>query len=298
VFVSDGRFASYMTLSLVLAFGFAGYLLLRTRKARLFSIVSLALISVAAMLSASRGAFMWCLLSLMIGSIAFLWGAPWKQGEVTKVVRTIGRTAGFIAVATGITLAIFPDALLSRFAFYSETMSPNSPTSELQYRVWDYPLLNFMAAFQYPHWLSGYGIGTCSLGTQYVARFFKATSPAGVENGYGALILEFGIIRLAVWLVLTVWIAKSCWKVVRELKGTPSFPLAFMIFWFVVLELFPYTFGGLVSYQNFVLNAYLWLLIGILFRMPSLTLSEDLATGHRRERPSQQNSQVNSRRER
>jgi hypothetical protein len=34
--------------------------------------------------------------------------------------------------------------------------------------------------------------------------------------------------------------------------------------------LLPFTFGGMPAYQNYVLNAYLWLLVGILFRLPHL----------------------------
>lgn len=282
VFVSDGRFASYMTLSLILAFGFSGYLLLRSKKGRQFSVLSLAVISMAAVLSASRGAFMWCLLSLIAGSLAFLWGAPWREGEVRKVVRMIGRTAAFIAVAAVITFIAYPEALLSRVALYSETLSPYSSHSELGFRAVDYPFQNFLAAFNYPKWPWGYGIGTCSLGVQYVARFFKVAPIGGVENGYGTLVLEFGIAGLLVWLALTASILKACWRATRMLKGTPWFPLSFMIFWFAFLILIPYTYGGMVSYQNFVLNAFFWLLIGILLRIPSLPLSP-IGPGVRRE---------------
>jgi len=69
----------------------------------------------------------------------------------------------------------------------------------------------------------------------------------------------------------------SAWKVVRKLKGSPWFPLAFMIFWYAFLLLFPITFAGMQPYQDFVLNAYLWLLLGILFRLPKLALSTQYA---------------------
>ena len=39
-------------------------------------------------------------------------------------------------------------------------------------------------------------------------------------------------------------------------------------------DLYPLTFGGLVPYQNYVTNAYLWLLVGILFRLPSLLVQQ------------------------
>jgi hypothetical protein len=63
------------------------------------------------------------------------------------------------------------------------------------------------------------------------------------------------------------------WRVVRALKGSPWFPLAFMIFWYAFLLLLPFTFQGLQAYQDFVWNAYLWLLLGILFRLLKLALS-------------------------
>ncbi len=51
------------------------------------------------------------------------------------------------------------------------------------------------------------------------------------------------------------------------------FPLAFAIFWYAGLLLFPMTFTGMQPYQDFVLNAYLWLLLGILLRLPTLAAS-------------------------
>jgi hypothetical protein len=71
----------------------------------------------------------------------------------------------------------------------------------------------------------------------------------------------------------------SAWKIVRKLKGSPWFPLGFMIFWYAFLLLIPFTFQGLQAYQDFVLNAYLWLLLGILFRLPKLAEAAQLAGG-------------------
>jgi hypothetical protein len=34
--------------------------------------------------------------------------------------------------------------------------------------------------------------------------------------------------------------------------------------------LFPLTYGGMSAYQNFVTNMYLWLFVGILFRLPEM----------------------------
>jgi hypothetical protein len=94
--------------------------------------------------------------------------------------------------------------------------------------------------------------------------------PIGVENGFGTLIIEFGILGLALWLAWTAALLLAEWRVVRKLRGTPYFPIAFSIFWFSFLLLLPFTYMGMAPYQNFILNAYLWLLVGVLFRLPAL----------------------------
>ncbi len=63
----------------------------------------------------------------------------------------------------------------------------------------------------------------------------------------------------------------------KKLRGSPLFPLAFTIFWYAGLLLLPMTFNGLQPYRDFVLNAYLWLLLGIAFRLASLALSAQYA---------------------
>jgi hypothetical protein len=77
--------------------------------------------------------------------------------------------------------------------------------------------------------------------------------------------VELGIVGLVLWVVLGLAISFSAWKVVRELKGTPYFPLSFVIFLFCSLLFFPMTYVG-TSYQDFLVNAYLWLLLGMLYR--------------------------------
>ncbi len=172
----------------------------------------------------------------------------------------------------------YPDALLSRLAIYEETLTPNGPGSELSSRGWDYPIRNFLGAFNYDRWPYGYGIGTTALGGQYVARIFKVKpTVVGVESGFGALIVEMGIGGLVLWITMSLAILFSAWKVVKKLKGSPWFPLAFVIFWYAWFLLFPATFGGIQAYEDFVLNAYFWLLLGVLFRLPTIALSAQFA---------------------
>ena len=173
---------------------------------------------------------------------------------------------------------VFPEALLARLAIYSETLTPGSSASELQSRTWDYPLRNFLGAFNYDRWPYGYGIGVSSLGVQYVGRIFHAPSVGvGVESGFGALVVEMGIGGLILWLIMSVAILVSAWKVVKGLKGSPWFPIAFAIFLYAFVLLLPMTFTSMVAYEDFVINAYFWLLLGILFRLPSLALSAQFA---------------------
>ena len=87
----------------------------------------------------------------------------------------------------------------------------------------------------------------------------------GVESGFGALVIEMGIGGLLLWFVMSFAILLPAWRIVKKLKGSPWFPLAFMIFWYAVLLLLPLTFMGMQPYQDFVLNAYLWILLGVLF---------------------------------
>lgn len=279
VFVSTGRFGNFLLVTWLVVFGFSGYLLLRHKRGRALAFVVLALTVAGLALCSSRGVVLWSSGSAIVGSIAFIWGAPWRQREVLRVLRTVQRAALSIVLGIVVLLVAYPEALLSRVAFYTETLSPSSTASQLQNRTWDYPLQNFIGAFAYDRWPYGYGIGTTSLGTQYIARFFHARPPViGVESGFGTLVVEMGIGGLILWFVMSFAILLSAWRVVKKLRGSPWFPLAFVIFWYAGLLLVPMTFAGMATYEDFVLNAYFWLLLGILFRLPTLALSAQYAT--------------------
>ena len=292
VFVSTGRFGNFLLVTWLLVFGFGGYLLLRHKRGRAFTFVVLALTAAALLLCSSRGVVMWGSGSALIGSLAFVWGAPWRQREVVRVLRTVQRAFAGVVVAVALLFFLFPEALLSRVAFYTETLSPSSTASELQNRTWDYPVRNFLDAFGYDRWPYGYGIGTTSLGTQYVAKFFHAKPPVmGVESGFGTLVVEMGIGGLLLWVVMSLAIVLSAWRVVKRLRGSPWFPIAFVIFWYAGLLVFPITYAGMQTYEDFVMNAYLWLLLGVLFRLPTLAASAQFAAvqaGAQVQRPLQQ----------
>jgi hypothetical protein len=279
VFVSDGRFAWYLILVWLIGLGAVGYLVLQRRRGQTLVYVGTALVGVAAVLCGSRGTFVFVGASSFVVAAAFLWGAPWRWGRGRRVVMAIRR--GIIAVALGLIIAfvVLPSAIGARWAFYSETLDPTSPASELVHRTSDYPLAEMAKAFPETNWFFGSGIGTTSLGMQYVARILGAPpSNLGVESGYGDLIIEFGTFGLLLWILWTVALVISCWKVVLRLRQTSVFPIAFAFFWFIFLLLFPMTFGSIGPFENYIFNAYLWLLVGILFRLPALELLRDNKT--------------------
>jgi len=267
-FVSAGRFQNFLVVSWVLALGFGGFLLMRRQTGRLLGFTTVGVVAAAALMAASRGVFLWTLASAMVLAPAVIWGASWAGEQRIRIMRAIQRAAVFVAITLSILVCIFPREVGSRLAIYAETLSPYSPQSELGLRTRDYPLQNFVAAFYYPRWPYGYGIGTASLGVQYVARIMHAMPMnIGVENGYGQLVIELGIVGLLLWILLAYAITRSAWRAAKNLKGTVWFPIGFAIFFYAFLLVFPMSFYGFVAYQDFVMNAYFWLTLGILFRI-------------------------------
>ncbi len=272
VFVSDGRFSSFLLLMWLLGLGAAGYLLPRTRGGRKLVFAGIALVAAAIVLSGSRGALVYGVSSALVLAAAFLWGGPGRGLESGRgSIRAVRAALLLVGVSLLCIVFIFPAAVGARWAFYSETLAPDSPRFEGIARAWDYPVSEFMKAYSSPEWLIGNGIGTASLGVGYVSVLLgQPASKLGVESGFGTLILELGILGPLLWLAWSVALLRSGWKVVRRLRGTRLFPIGFAIFWFALLVLLPITYGGLQSYQNYILNAFLWLLVGILFRLPEL----------------------------
>lgn len=285
VFVSEGRFAMYVILAFIMGVGAAGYLLLRTKRGRKLVFAALALVGLAGMMSGSRGCASYIVISTLVLSAGLLWGAPPRAAETYRLFKAIRRT--FIGVALSLSLGavFFPQAIGARWAFYAETLDPRSPNYEASYRAWDYPIHNLLLAFTDPDWTIGHGTGTQSLGVQYVARLTGEAANAALpqmwlEEGYANMITEFGILGPILWLGWTLSFIYAGWKAALRVKGTSTFPVAISILWFGFLLLFPFTYGGIAPYQNFVLNAYFWLLAGVLFRLPTLSKQNSLQAGN------------------
>lgn len=271
VFVSAGRFQDFLQLAWLISLAFSSYLFLRSRSDRTLAITTVSVVSVAALMSTSKGVFLWTLGIALICVAGFLWGAPWRQREATRALRAIQRAALGLGMGIILLSVLYPEELATRLLFYSDTLMPNSPRSQLVERMQTYPLDNFKYAFTFPRWPYGYGIGTVSLGGQYVTRIMHATPMGvGVESGFGNLMLELGIVGLILWIVVGFSIVISAWKIVKELRGTAWFPLAFAIWLYAIFLFFPQMFLGASAYQDYLLNSFLWLQLGILYRLPTL----------------------------
>ena len=116
VFVSSGRFAVYLTVASILAMATAAYLLFYTRRNRKLVLVIVAVLGVATLLSGSRTAFVSVTASAITLSVAFLWGAPWRQRQAHRAIRAIRRSVIVAALALAALLVLFPDEAGSRLA--------------------------------------------------------------------------------------------------------------------------------------------------------------------------------------
>jgi hypothetical protein len=271
VFVSSGRFSLYLVLAIIVALGAAGYFVFSPIKGRMTVYVGMACIAVGTMLSGSRSGLLFSLISLIGLGGAFLWGAPGRWGRGRRLVKAIRRSLIFASLALAGFMLVFPSAAASRLGFYSETLLPSSSAYQLSNRSWSYPMSELAKAFYGPHWIVGNGTGTAGLGTQYVTEFLRQPMPdVAVEEGFGQMIAEMGILAPLLWILWAAVTVVACWKVARSLKETRFFPIAIAIVWYTFLVLFALSYLSLDAYQNYVNNAFLWILIGILFRLPEL----------------------------
>jgi hypothetical protein len=271
VFVSSGRFSFYLILLWILVMGAQGYFVLSRRHGAKYGFIGMGVVTVAVMITGTRTPFVFMVISALMMTSAFLWGAPWKWGQGHRLVKAIRRAFFIGAIGLLLMAEVFPLVLGDHWRFLSETLSFGGEGSELQARAFDYPIKNLVLAFQHDRWVEGYGTGVNSLGLQYVARLVGGAIPEiGVESGYGGLLIEMGILGLILWIFWVSAMLISSWKVVKQLRQTVYFPLAFAIWWYAIVLLIMLMFFGLMEYQNYVNNAYLWLLIGVLYRLPKL----------------------------
>ena len=159
-------------------------------------------------------------------------------------------------------MVVFPEQFSSRLAIYSETLSPSSPTSELVFRTRDYPLQNLLRPLstQMALWLwNRHGVAwrpicrpdhACGPYAHWRREWIWSTGTRTWHRGF------------APWIALATSISFSAWNAAKSLRGSPWFPIAFAIFWYGFLLVGPISYSGFVIYEDFVMNAYLWLFLG------------------------------------
>ena len=276
VFVSDARFASYLVVIWCVALGGTGYLFLRGKvKGQNVFFLACGLIIIAAFMSGGRGAVASVFETAAILVVAFLWGAPWRWKQAHRLVRSIRRAVIASILAFALIIVIFPKEIGARFAFTKKLCRLTARKTSFKSRAVNYTWDETAKAFAFPGFWTGHGTGTTALGTQYVKRILGQARPKYmVEAGWGDLVIEMGVLGLVLWFCWTTALMVVMWGVVVRLKETAYFPLASAILLYSFLLLFPMTWGGLDSYENFVMNAYLWLLLGVFFRLPVLAQGE------------------------
>ncbi len=90
------------------------------------------------------------------------------------------------------------------------------------------------------------------------------------ESGIGFLIIELGILGPILWVALGWQPDIRILQVSVEAEGYMGISNWLRVLWYALILLFPITWGGIDPYENFINNAYLWLLVGVLFRLPTL----------------------------
>jgi len=125
---------------------------------------------------------------------------------------------------------------------------------------------NLIMAFQHDRWLEDtererlrWDCICCELS--------RRTHPTiGVENGYGDLLIEFGILgRFYGYCGSPLCSGPDGKSSTSSADGL--FSLGVAIWWYAVVLLIMLVYFGLPAYQNYVNNAYLWLLVGVLYRL-------------------------------
>ncbi len=278
VFVSQGRYANYLVLMFTLALGGVAYQVFRRRPAKL-TYLTLAVLATAIFLAGSKGALVYGILTLAGVGMGLLWGTRgqrWASARLGKIMR---RSAVALAASLVLLLALYPSLAGRWSTYYYEMLWPDSSSSVLAARTGSYPLNEFEKVLEYSGWEWGYGTGTASLGMQYVTSLLKAPPPLApaVENGFGDMMIEWGVLGPILWVMMSVGVVLTAWRVTKRLAATPYYPLAFSITWFAFWVLLPFTWGSVTTYQNYIVNAYLWMLIGVLCRLPDLASQPERA---------------------
>ena len=265
-FVDPGRFASVAVLAL--AVGLAALLIVKGSR-RVVVLASVLAAAGAVWVSGGRTSFVVGACLVALGTIASAFGERHPALGRAGMVAALGLGAVFLISA------LVPDLFTSRLDWYRQTLDPRSSDSEWSFR-WD----SYGGATQRGieiGGLIGQGTGSESLGKQYLYSDSEG-APVGsyqVEGGYASIAVEWGAVGLALWTLWTLaWLYRQ-WRCIRAAPSGQLRAFGLVLFGWMIFFLVVGFFGGLQGYQNYIPNAYFWLLSGVIFGLPQLAASSE-----------------------
>ena len=277
VFADAGRFAQYLYVIIVLCLGTlaSGRLTKRAASRRESSPawiwICLLILSVGLFVSGQRAAMY--LLGLGIPVLVVFRHYEARALRGAKSGMPLLKIGVLLLVGFMCLWSLFPQRVQATYDFYTKTLLPADMGLEVPYRV-DSLVWQFKYALsQSP--LLGHGTGTNSLGRQYLYNMTDFYSPAGssmsgVEMGYGALVWEWGLVGLAIWIWWGLSLMRQSLRITLALAGTRFFWLAATISYLLFSIIFLWLFLGLQVYQNYVTAAFVWFLAGVLLGLPKI----------------------------
>ncbi|HEV2033403.1 MAG TPA: hypothetical protein VGU71_04280 [Candidatus Dormibacteraeota bacterium] len=255
-FVDPGRFDSMAVIAVVV--GLAAVLVNRGRL-RAVAGVGLLVSLAAVWVSGGRSGLLQALALVGVALVPLMLHQR-KSTLATVGLLSLGAIAGVAAIAY-----VFPNLLSNRLAFYWETLNPLSGANEWAYR-WIAYTADIGRGISLGG-LVGLGTGHESLGKQYLygGASYSTSGQYLIEGGYAAVAVEFGLVGLALWLVWTLSWARRQVRLAWAERKQPLGSAGLVLVVWIVIFLFIQFVLGFQAYQNYLANAYFWLLSGVVF---------------------------------
>jgi hypothetical protein len=229
-----------------------------------------ALIAAGLYVSAQRSALVLVVVSLLLMTL-IVYGKRlrgWRERASNRVF-PLARLAATVVVALAVFALFQPERVQAIYQFCVETLSPVARETEWTWRpraYWGDILSSAKSSG-----LFGHGTGTASQGLQYIYgldyMYADNAYPYQIEGGFAAVIWEFGLLGLVVWVWWTASLVYASFQTAAELRGGRFYWLALAVSVFVFCFHYPYFYLGMPVYQNYVTNSYHWFLCGLLFRL-------------------------------
>lgn len=257
-FVDPGRFASMALVTL--AISLAALLVTRGRR-HWVALVCVMVNGTAVLATGQRSAFVLAVALIGVATVARRWG------EGRHLLRSAALVVAVTLVGVTTSAILAPEAVSSRAAWYRTTLDPRLETNEWAFRWRSYSTAT--AEGLDTGGLFGEGTGTESLGLQYLSPGAGSDDVRyDVEGGYASIAVEWGLVGLALWLAWSLaWMHRQ-WTRVRQVRGDPLAASGLVLLAWIGGLLFLQLAIGLQAFQNYLANAYFWLLSGMVLALP------------------------------